>query len=306
MFRRFSMNNTYVNGRANPARSSGISRIATIVAFMSIGAASPALAGSRFIANIIPDPDPNRTDRISGFTFDGGPNPLILDGTSWRLSRLDVETGAVQQSTIPSQHPSGTTRSLVFDSASETYFTESNQTFASIDLTVDSASIVSGGWPGFNFQSMAINPVDGRLWLATDNSGGQLWEVNKTTGAVTLHRTFGVFNGGISALAIGPTGNFYVTGGLQGFDRDSLYQIDPDTGAVDFVTSLEFSITSDFLYDFDYSPTTGRWYGMKELRSTNPREHHFIEITDIPEPASAGVFICTGALSLMQRRRRRR
>jgi hypothetical protein len=268
-------------------------------------------AGSVFIKALTPDADPSRTVGISGITFDGSENPLVIDRTSWRMSRLNVSNGNVIQSTIPSPRPSGTTRSLVYDPPGNRYFTEQNQRLASINPATNSAATLSSSWPLFNFQGMAINPLDNRVWLATDNNGGELWEVNKTTGAVTLRKSLGVFHrsgGGISALAIGPTGDFFVAGSLNANVNDSIYKVDPVSGAVTFVTSLDFSSNMDFVTDFDYSPVSGRWYAVKEVRSTNPRQYHYLEITGLPlpEPCAAGVAALAALTLALERRPRRR
>jgi hypothetical protein len=264
-----------------------------------------ARAGHRLIAHL---PVTNTGVGIAGLTFDSSVNPLVLDAFAWTAPRLDVETGAILASTTPTNPPgpNGWARGFAHDHTSGVYYAHHhNQSLVRIAPDFGQVTHIGGPWPSFNFLSLAIHPLDGSFWLATDNNGGELWRVNKLTGAVTHHRTLGVFHGsggGIHALGIGPTGQFYVAGGTSVQDDDNIYAVDPDSGGVSFVTSIDFPFSSDFLDGLDYSPITGRWYGVREVRSTTPRQWYFVEITGIPEPGTALYVICGLAVLLLRRR----
>lgn len=263
-----------------------------------------ALAGHRHIAQL---PVTNTGVGIAGIAFDGGPNPLVLDADAWTVHRIDVELGGILASNTPLNPPgpTGWARSFTHDQTDGAFYAQHHPE-GLVRISPDHTQVAHIGpaWPLFNFMSLAVHPLDGSLWLATDNSGGQLWRVNKQTGAVTHHRTFGVFHssgGGIQALSIGPDGQFYVVGGTSVFQRDNIYAVDPDTGVISFVTALDLPSNDDNIEGFDYSPVTGRWYGVHEVRLASPRRYNFIEITGIPEPTMLAP-IAAMALALAQRR----
>ncbi|MHB8873550.1 MAG: NHL repeat-containing protein [Myxococcaceae bacterium] len=176
---------------------------------------------------------------VMGITFDGSPNPLVIDGFGRSVWRVSAQTAGVVD-TFPLNAAEANTRSLAYDGFR--YFTNRDGNLSSVALASGAVShIGSSGW--FNFSSLALHPGTGELWMVNDcanapctsGQGAQLWRVNKTTGAATFVRDFSSLGiGQATALAISASGTFYVaTLSVPGFAR--IWALDPAMGTATFV-----------------------------------------------------------------------
>lgn len=255
---------------------------------------SIASAGSIVIGQINP---PGLTaGGITGITFDGAANPLVIDGFGRTIWRLNLHDASVI-STFPLTTEEVNTRSLDFDVTTGRYFT--SRRFAAGDYlsTVDPHSrIVTdlGVMGSFNFLDMAINPRTGDLWLVNDCAniactlagGGSLWTVDKLTGTATPVQTFGTSLGQLTALAISPEGRFFVA------SSSSIYEIDPITGQSTLVTNTGLAPLSLFT-DMAFDPSTNRLYGIEQRRGSTPNAWYLDEVTGLLQ--SVQILIKPGA-----------
>ena len=279
---------------------------------------SVALVGSLASADVvrIGEIHPAASENVSGLTFDGGPNPLVLDGWGEVIWRLDISNGAIVE-TYPISGSPISTRALDFDSSSGTYYSSratytgrtTSFSFANPTagwehslVTVDpfAGDLTTIGLLGdwFNFLDFAIHPTTGQLWLVTDEDGGSLRTVDTVTGASTLVHSFHNEVVQEHSMSIGPDGSFYVN------SHESIFLIDPLSG--DTLDTIDLGIFGfNYLADFEFDPITQRWYGIEVDQDADPRRFYLVEITGLPIPEPASGVLLLMALAAMNFRRRR-
>jgi hypothetical protein len=170
-----------------------------------------------------------------GVTFDGQPNPLVLESFD-DIRRVNVANAAVV-GTIPLPPiDDGSRRSLEYRPSTNTFFTTHVETppFANTQDVLYSVSpsgveTLIGSTNGFfNFLSLAVDPSD-NLWLLSDtvqgdpfHPDGALYSVNKSTGVATLAtRLTGLEFDQVHALGVDEAGHFFAS------THSSIYQINP-------------------------------------------------------------------------------
>jgi hypothetical protein len=121
-----------------------------------------------------------------------------------------------------------------------------------IDLTTGAASLVGDDSISTRGTGLAYDPAGDRLLLAGDESQGDLYEIDRTTGEGTVIATLAdSMSDSTPALAVGCDGVLYVSlvdGAEDGLGTSQLGTIDPDTGQVTRLGSpLEFTQTLDAL-----------------------------------------------------------
>jgi hypothetical protein len=100
--------------------------------------------------------------------------------------------------------------------------------------------------------------------LIGNDYSGNLYDVNLTTGAATNARATGISN--LAGIAFGPDGTLY--GMATQFNSESLYRIDPTTGASALIGSSPVlnSFTDAFGEgDLRFNPATGTLFGIGYL-----------------------------------------
>jgi hypothetical protein len=281
------MKSQYIFSATLNRRLAGIALLFAAVA----GGPSMARAGSIVIGQI----NAPVTGGIRGITFDGGSDPLVIDGFGINMWSLNIQNASVI-ATFPISTTEVTTESLEFDAATGQYFT-STRPFAADDyLSVVnplSGTLTDIGLMGssFNFLDLAVDPVTGVLWMGNDCSnlactsvqGGSLWTVNTANGAAQPVVTFGTSLGQLTALAISPQGQFFVASApANAGSSSSIYEIDPN-GTITFVTFVP--ITGDapvgYITDMAFDPSTNVLYAVQEQTSGGP---YLLEITGLPSP----------------------
>jgi hypothetical protein len=92
--------------------------------------------------------------------------------------------------------------------------------------------------------------------LLANTFDGVLYDINVDTGAATNPRSTGISN--LAGITFGPNGVLY---GLTTFDSNSLFSIDPATGASAIIGTT--GLSKIFEGDLDFDPTTGILYGVE-------------------------------------------
>jgi hypothetical protein len=219
----------------------------------------------------------------SGITFDNLPNPLVLDGFGRVIWRLD-ESNATVVATFPLAGGEASARSLAYDQTTHLVFTARDTALATVDPASGAIALL-GTMGFFNFESLAVHPVTGELWMANDCNGpactvlggAQLWKVNKSTGSASFVRDFSSSGiGQATALAISSAGTFYVAT-VSGAGFAYLWQVDPVTGNVTFVMEAGLGVLS-FINGMVFNPVTQRLYGIEEQRLAQPRAWNLVEL----------------------------
>ncbi|MHC4696417.1 MAG: NHL repeat-containing protein, partial [Planctomycetota bacterium] len=202
--------------------------------------------------------DPPGLNSASGITFDGDIHPVVVDSAGeviWRLNIFDASVIATHYLT----GGTATTRSLDYDFDSGAYYVSRREAGVNDTLfTVDpgNGAVDEVGFTGadFNFLDQAIDSVGcaGYLWLITDNGGGQLWLINKATGAGGMMRGYDGAMGDLTSIGFGPDGRMFVAS-LDG----RFYEIYPGGSGMTSVNTTGLS-GEDYLVDFEYDPFSGR------------------------------------------------
>jgi len=271
---------------------------------------SAARAGVIVIGQLALSGAPNATPGTDGIAFDGDPNPLVLENTSWALVRVDKTDAAVLSSQV-SNPVASFDDNLVFDSSTGTYFTRGTMTtrgdtLVRIDpVTHDHTTVGNLGAPQINFGGLAIDPLS-NLWLGIDASTEQLWKVDKNTGVATFQRNI-TFPGGLQlhSMTITADGRFLMAAKAFSFNDggEGIYQINPATGAATFLTSTNPNPSRlQQLLGLAQDPISGRYYGVRLDWdfSAQPQTYSLVEVMNVPEPNVALLML----LPLAARRRR--
>jgi len=264
-----------------------LSTAALIVAVVCLAVSNqPANAGTTVIGQINP-PGVSPTG-VTGITFDKSPNPLVIDGSGFNIWRLNV-SDASTIATYPLPDPAAT-RTLKFDAFTHHLFNTRRPHSIDVLAIVNprQGAVTELGTLGFfNSLDIAIHPVSGFMWMVNDCAnesctqagGGQLWSVEKQSGVGVKVQEYGTGRGQFTALAISPTGQFYVATLIGGFT--SIYQIDPDTNNATFITGTSLA-QNDIISDMAFDPATGRLYAIEARRTITPNEFYLDEVTGLP------------------------
>jgi hypothetical protein len=271
-----------------------------------------ASAGFITISQLHPYNPGGRTPFISGIAFDDQANPWVSDGWSWGMQRLDETSGAVLEIYAPT--PAATSNnSLAWSPASGEFYTNYTSALYRINRQSNTRTVVGYSMQSFNFSDLAFSP-SGSLWQATDHNGGELWSVNTATSAETL--VCGITGLGINqqvhALAIDQQGQFFVATSAYRYNGNvadnRIYGVDPQTGTASLVAQWDDDVGA-YIQHMSIDPTTGRWYGIRQARGLSPWGHYFVELTNVPEPATTtllGVAAACGLTVGWRRAARRR
>jgi DNA-binding beta-propeller fold protein YncE len=257
-----------------------------VLACILVAQAQAVTGGYTTICRISPYQDSNHRSIISGIAFDNQPNPWVIDSSSWQMQRLDESNGATLQAYTPSPATMHND-SLAWLASNNSFYTANQNYLYRIDINNNTRTVI-GPMQYFNFMELAFDPA-GKLWLATDMYGGQLWSIDTATSALTLeHAITGLeVNQQVHALAIDNAGRFLVASSFEGDNR--IYGLDPQTGA----TSLLTQWTDDseaFINNMAVDPATGEWFGVRELRSEYPFGYYFVRLVGVPEPSTILLF----------------
>jgi hypothetical protein len=263
---------------------------ALALGFDSLARADATLGGFRTICTLHPYNDGQRTPTITGIAFDDQANPWVLDGLSWQMQRLDKNAGTVLQTYTPTSTTSYND-SLAWAASNGAFYTNADRnSLYSMNINLDTRTHIgsSSQYQSFNFLDMAFDP-SGRLWLATDRNRGELWSVNTATGVPTFERAItglGV-DQQLHALAIDTSGQFYVACSSSWPNgNDCIYNVNPQSGATSLLTYWPDSTTGAFIDSFTIDPTTGRCFGIREVRSESPYGYYFVELAGVSEPSA--------------------
>src|SRR6185503_13943587 len=102
-----------------------------------------ASAGSSVIGQVFPAPTSGTTPYIGGIAFDGGPNPLVIDGRASAVQRLDITNASVLGTQALNFNVPA--RCLEYDAATGTYLIAqqaSGDSLARINLANSTATVV--------------------------------------------------------------------------------------------------------------------------------------------------------------------
>jgi hypothetical protein len=271
-----------------------------------IGTVGRAEAGSTVVGQLFPPPNSEAGSTVCGITFDTQANPLVLENLG-AMKRVSAANAAVLVTTTLSGVDSR--RSLEYRPSTGTFFTTKPLGAQDALFTITAGGVETqigemGGF--FNFISLGLDPAD-NLWLLSDTElgdpfdfGGALYSVNKSTGAASLAVELTGIPNQVHALGIDKLGRFFVS------TSNSIYQINPVSGAGSFVTSTGLATAPDFFHDLAYDAASDKWYGVEERRSVSPRTYYLREITGmpaVPEPASPALLVAASALGLRRRHR---
>jgi hypothetical protein len=267
-----------------------------------IRSAAVVHAGVINIGELFTAAPPN--DLIAGIAFDGTPNPLIIDSENWSLSRVSLQNAAAISTTFSTPFPNASNQALAYDDSTASFYTmKANEYLYKIQSgTLANSPVGNGVGAFFNFNSLAVDP-SGNLWLATDNDGNSLWEIDKQTGVGTLRTTINLgVNNQITALAIDNAGQFFVystTPVLDGQPTPTfIYQVNPNTGAATQAAQVFLNTRTSFgiMLAMAYDPMSKGYYGIEQNDLANPRTFELVQITDLPGPSILGFLsICTVA-----------
>lgn len=263
---------------------------AEIMLFLLVLGILPPVTVVRADSIVIGRINPPDLNYAAGVTFDGEANPLVVDGFGALIWRIDINDASVvsthilkaDQENIDNQH--GFTpccnRALDYDVSSGNYYVDrrqspANDTLYTVDPQTGAVNEIGLTGTDFTFLDQAIDPTTADLWLITDNGGGQLWSVNKTTGIGTMVQSYGGAMGDLTSIGIGPTGRMFVTS-IDGF----IYEISSSNSEFTQVTTTDLSFPS-FFRDFEYDAVSLRWYGIEDRRSKYPFKWYLREITNI-------------------------
>ena len=253
--------------------------------------------------------DATGANYISGITFDDvtAGTPVVGAGNGAFLLRLNPSTAATLQSyPLPALN---TTRGLDYIGAGLYYQTrdQPNALFEINPATQAETRVGTDlGGGVFNFLDTALDPTTGRLWAITDQNGGELYEINRTTGVATLHNSFHMSTQ-LTSLAIGPTGVFYASNNSSSLSvEDQIFAINPATSNIAPITTTGY-FAGNYLLDFAYDPYSHDWYGVVEKTQpiSDPRSWLLVKITGITVPEPSGI-VCFALLAPWMRRHRRR
>jgi hypothetical protein len=275
---------------------------------LALGSASVARAAAGFvtISQLHPYDNHQRTPIISGIEFDNQSNPWVIDGWTWQMQRLDENNGAVLQTYTPT-HPAYSNDSLAWSPINGAFYTAYSNYLYAIDMTADTCTRIGTSMnSSFNFMDLAFDP-SGKLWLATDRNGGELWSVNTATSVTTFERSITglAINQQVHALTIAADGRFFIaSSSSNGIASDNrIYGVNPQTGAATLQANWS-DVSSAFLDTMAIDPQTGRWFGIREARQESPFGYYFVELVDVPEPMSAALLGAAAACALVMFRRR--
>jgi len=286
-----------------------VGRIVRVFAIIALAVQSGrSLAAVTEIGQLHPFLKPGVTPGFEGIACDGSTNPIVLDRWAWTLSRVDGSSAAVLDSHV-SNPVSSFNGALAYDAPLGCYYTTTgNKTLVRLDPdTGTHTSIGTSLGATFNFISLAVDPSD-TLWLATDNAGAeQLWTVNKTTGVATLdHAITFTDSRQVTAMAIEPNGTFVVVANSGLFD-ERFYQVDPLTGNPTALGKTGIAGGQlRFMNSLTFDGTTGRVYGVEEIRSTTPYSYELVGGPITPEPRQSWVLFLTPSVLLTRPRASRR
>jgi len=170
-------------------------------------------------------------------TATGGQTETLLVLDDWRTPQLlflDPETLQPRNSIALSGHEAlfggiaADNEDVVYsiDGYQDQFFDRT----ATINPLTGQVTIVGPTLDDWNFRTISVDPTTNILYAATDNypgSGGQLWTLDKQTGAATfITKIAGPGLDQLTALGIGPDGTAYIT---DYFGAD-LFTIDLHTG----------------------------------------------------------------------------
>ena len=251
---------------------------------------------------------------IGGIAFDNDPahNPLVANDRDGLMWRLNVNDASVLQNYVITNGPI-VAHGLEY-AGSGTYYQVADQPNRLYTTNVPAGTTTAAPndfGTNHNFYDLGLNPIDGKLYMLTSDIDVNLYEVNIATGNATLVHAFGELGptvGAMSALAFGPDGTMFASSLSSTVFQDRIFRLDFATWNFIPVTTLGFS-TPDFLTDFTYDASRDKWYGIEEVRTTDPdRQWRLVEITgitSIPEPGGIALLGVAGAGALMRWRSRR-
>src|SRR5204862_4829232 len=110
-------------------------------------------------------------DYISGITFDGAANPLIIGAHADYVKRLDLTNASVLATQTLNLNRTGV-RCLEYDAATGNYFFSQQvgpDALGVLNLSSGTQTVVGSSFANFNFNflSLAEDP-SGNLWMMTD------------------------------------------------------------------------------------------------------------------------------------------